>query len=321
MNDYYRDEYKEEGSTSSLTKAKDDEPCVYVVLLNWNGWRDTVECLHSFESMRYSNWQPIIVDNGSTDDSVKQLRNAFPATPLIENGKNLGFAAGNNVGIRFALKGRADYVFVLNNDTTVFPDTLPILVRFAECHPKAALMGPRIDRRDAYKEWPVRRQLSLLTILCTYSPLRRLIARLPLIRAQFYYTGNKPAPVCFLAGSALFFNVATFQATGLFDEATFLDFEEIIMAEKVRKMGLSLYFIPGAIVHHKGSISSSKLRARRYVENAKSEQYFLSTYSSLSGASRWLVRSVRLITYSVRALLYKNYRDHFVEFVAALLSR
>jgi len=272
------------------------------------------------DSIEYRNWHAVIVDNGSADDSAKRLREAYPTVPIIENGKNLGFAAGNNVGIRLALKEGADYVFVLNNDATVFPDTLSELVGFAEKHSEAALMSPKIHRREAHREWPIRRKFDLLTLLCTFTPLRRVVVRLPVMHRRFYYTGSEPAVVHFLPGSALFFRAATFQAAGLFDESTFLDFEELIMAEKVRSVGLSAYFIPQAGIRHKGSASGSKLRAKRYIENAKSEGYFFSTYVPLSAVGRCVVRLVRFVTYGARALRYRNYREHFGEFMDALLS-
>src|SRR6266487_3599586 len=105
-------------SAWSAAQSERDEPLVYIVLLNWNGWKDTVECMRSLERMAYKNWRAVVVDNGSTDDSVERLREASPELTIIETHKNLGFAAGNNVGIRLALKKAADYVFVLNNDTT-----------------------------------------------------------------------------------------------------------------------------------------------------------------------------------------------------------
>lgn len=297
------------------------EPSVYVVLLNWNGWRDTLECLRSLnDDLEYRNWHAIVVDNGSSDDSIGQIRRAYPAVPIIETGKNLGFAAGNNVGIRHALEVGADYVFVLNNDTTVFPDTVAQLVQFAERHPDAALMSPKIHRAQAYREWPVRRRLDLVTLLCAFSPLRRLVVRVPLLYKRFYYTGSEPEVVCFLPGSALFFRAMTFEAAGLFDENTFLDFEELIMAEKVRAAGLSAYFVPQAGVRHKGGASGSKLRAKRYIENAKSEGYFFSRYLSLPLGSVWIMKLVRFITYGARALRYRNYREHFSEFADVLLS-
>ncbi len=309
-------------TTSTLQSAPSStQPCVYVVLLNWNGWRDTVECMASLRGAEYGNWRAVIVDNGSTDDSIARLKEACPEASLIEVGKNLGFAGGNNVGIRFALENGADYAFVLNNDTTVSPGAISEFVRFAEQHPEAALMGPRIGRIDPQREWAIRRKLDLLTMLCTFSVLRRLIVRLPKVRDLFYCTGKDPSVAQVLSGSALFFRASAFAKTGFFDESTFLDFEELIMAEKVRSAGLSVYFVPQAEIWHKGSASAAKLRAKRYIENAKSEEYFFSQYVKLSPLGRSVVRLVRFVTYSMRAIRYRNYREHFAEFVQALRSR
>ena len=313
--------HEPQASDSSPAQPERDEPCVYVVLLNWNGWQDTLECMRSLQRMEYQNWHALVVDNGSTDDSVKRLKEAFPGLTVVETHTNLGFAAGNNVGIRLALKNGADYVFVLNNDTTVFPDTVSAFVGFAENHPTAALMGPRIDRRNPQREWSIIRKLDLLTVLCAFTVLRRLVARIPIIRGVFYCTNCRPSVVQFLPGSALFFRAATFQKTGFFDESTFLDFEELIMAEKVRKAGFSAYFVPEARICHKGSVSAGKLRAKRYIENAKSEEYFFSHYVRLSSLGRAMVRLIRFLTYAARALRYRNYREHFNEFMDALRAR
>ena len=306
---------------ASLDTTATDQPCVYVVVLNWNGWQDTLECVHSLRGMEYGNLHAVVVDNGSSNDSVDRLREACPEISIVRTGKNLGFAAGNNVGIRFALKNGADYVFVLNNDTTVAPDALSAFVAFAEKHPEAALLGPRINRRNPQREWPISRKLDLLTLLCTFTVLRRVVTRIPGIRGMFYCTRREPAVAQFLPGSALFFRAAAFEKIGLFDEKTFLDYEELIMAEKVRSAGFSAYFVPQAVIWHKGSASAAKLRAKRYIENAKSEEYFFSNYVRLSPFARFVTKLVRFLTYGTRALLYRNYREHFSEFMDAQLSR
>jgi hypothetical protein len=304
----------------ALTKVPSDagEPCVYVVVLNWNGWQDSVECICSLHRMEYGNWKAVVVDNGSSDDSVERLREACPDLVIIETGKNLGFAAGNNVGIRCALKNGADFVFVLNNDTTVEPDAVSQFVAFAEGHPEAALIGPRINRRAPQREWAISRRLDLLTVICTLSALRRIVTRTPVIRDLFYCTGSQPSIAQVLPGSALFFRASALEKTGLFDEATFLDFEELIMAEKVRRAGFSAYFLPQAAIWHKGSASATKLRAKRYIENAKSEEYFYSNYVRLSTVARWIIRLIRFVTFGVRALRYGNYRENFGAFIDAL---
>lgn len=310
-----------EHSDFPVAQPESDQPRVYIVLLNWNGWQDTVECMRSLCRTEYQSWHVVIVDNGSSNDSVERLKEAFPEVTIIETKRNLGFAAGNNVGIREALANKADYVFVLNNDTTVFPNTISQFVEFAEKHPEAALMGPSIDRRNPQREWPIRRKMNLITILFAFTALRRIVTRIPVMREIFYCTQNQPSPVQFLPGSALFFRAPSFEKIGLFDEATFLDFEELIMAEKVRSGGFSAYFVPQARIWHKGSASAANLRAKRYIENAKSEEYFLSHYVRLSHLGRFIVRLIRFFTYATRALRYQHYREHFREFMDALWAR
>jgi len=161
----------------------------------------------------------------------------------------------------------------------------------------------------------------MLTQICTFSPLRRVIAHIPVIRRIFFCTGSGPAVAQFLSGSALFFRAATLETIGLFDENTFLDFEELIMAERVRSAGFSVHFVPQASMWHKQSASAAGLQAKRYIENAKSEEYFLSHYVRPSSFERSIVRLIRFLTYGARALRYRNYREHFSEFMDALWSR
>lgn len=116
-------------------------PSVCCVLVNWNGWRDTLACLDSLTAQDYEDLQVIVVDNGSTNDSVERIREAHPSVTLIETGENLGFPSGCNVGIRAAYAGGADYMWLLNNDTVAPPDTASKLVRAAMANPKAGAVG------------------------------------------------------------------------------------------------------------------------------------------------------------------------------------
>ncbi len=101
---------------------------VACIILNWNGWRDTVECLDALKDCTYPQLTVIVVDNGSSDDSVARIRAAHPDVLLLESGSNLGFAGGNNIGIRYGLAHGADYLWLLNNDTKPAPDALSALV-------------------------------------------------------------------------------------------------------------------------------------------------------------------------------------------------
>ncbi len=94
-------------------------PTIVCVLVNWNGWQDTIACLNSLHAQSYPALQVIVVDNGSTNDSCQRIREAHPWVTLIETGRNLGFPGGCNAGTRLAMERGADYVWLLNNDTTV----------------------------------------------------------------------------------------------------------------------------------------------------------------------------------------------------------
>lgn len=125
---------------------------VFTILLNWNGLQDTLECLASLSKLDYPDVAVIVVDNCSSDSSVETIREKFPQVILIENSENLGFTGGNNVGMKYAMKAGADYVWLLNNDTVVEPDTLTKLVAGTERSPNIGLISPVIYYYDSPKE-------------------------------------------------------------------------------------------------------------------------------------------------------------------------
>jgi len=119
-------------------------PKVIAIVLNWNGKENTVKCLGSLSSIVYPNYEIMVVDNYSTDGSIECLEEMYPSIEIIRNSKNLGFAEGNNVGMRRALAGGADYVLLLNNDTIVDRYFLDRLVTAAEGDQTIGFAGPKV---------------------------------------------------------------------------------------------------------------------------------------------------------------------------------
>ena len=97
-------------------------PKITIIILNWNGKNNTLECLKSISKITYQNFKTLIVDNGSTDNSIFQIKNTCPNIKIIENKENLGFAKGNNIGIKHAIENNSQYILLLNNDTIVDKD-------------------------------------------------------------------------------------------------------------------------------------------------------------------------------------------------------
>lgn len=119
-------------------------PEVAIVVLNWNNYEDTAECLKSLEDIEYPKFSVWVVDNNSTDGSEERLSKEFGWCRFIFNNANDGFAAGNNIGIKQALSTEAEYVLLLNNDTVVPPSFLTKLVRTGESFDDIGIIGPTI---------------------------------------------------------------------------------------------------------------------------------------------------------------------------------
>jgi GT2 family glycosyltransferase len=220
-------------------------PQVVVIVLNWNGADDTLECLASLKKSSYPHVKILVVDNGSTDNSVELLRNAYPDLWLIKTGANLGFAGGNNVGIRAALAGGCDVVVLLNNDTTVAPDWLDEFARVAQTHPAGSVLGAKIFYTGKPStiwhfggSWDKDR--------CRYVLLGR---------GESDTQWSSVEKVDLIIGCCMWLPRTTIEAVGLLEEAFFLNYEETDWCCRALRAGFPLYSVPRAKVWHKISAS------------------------------------------------------------------
>ncbi|HIC91275.1 MAG TPA: glycosyltransferase family 2 protein [Syntrophaceae bacterium] len=222
-------------------------PKVSIIILNWNGLEDTLECLESVFKLDYPNFEVIVVDNGSTDDSVRQIRQEFPDVVIIENGKNLGFAEGNNVGIRYAIKNGAEYVLLLNNDTVVDPQLLNAFVEASQLYPEAGIFGAKIY----YYSEPNR-------IWDAGAKWNQNIGKFYIIGENQLDNENKfeqMIEVDYACGCSLFFRTALVSKIGLLDQRFFLTWEETDWCYSARRAGFKCLYVPKAKVWHKVSAS------------------------------------------------------------------
>ena len=219
---------------------------VTIVILNWNGLDDTLSCLGSLEELVYPDYDVIVCDNGSTDGSVEAIRESFPQVTVVENGDNLGFAEGNNRGIRVALDRGADFVMLLNNDTTVAPDMLCQLVDGASRHPDSEIFGPKIY----FAHRPS-------VIWFGGAMWNRSSVGFDIVGADQedgpeFCDERETEYVC---GCALFASARVWKAIGLLDPRFFVMWEETDWCARARENGFKCRMIPSSHVYHKVSQS------------------------------------------------------------------
>lgn len=224
-------------------------PWVTIVVLNWNRRQDTLECLASLMSLAYPRCEVAVVDNASRDGSVAAVRQSFPQVTVLENPSNLGYAGGNNVGLRWALARGADQVLLLNNDTIVHPDFLGELVRASLGHPEAGILGPTIYFYDQPAvvwsaggaiDWG-RGQSSMID-LYERGPSGLGTAR----------------PVDFVTGCALLVKASVVARIGPLDERFFSYWEEVDFCVRARRAGFGILHVPQSRIWHKISPASQQ---------------------------------------------------------------
>ncbi|MCX6907263.1 MAG: glycosyltransferase family 2 protein [Verrucomicrobia bacterium] len=244
------------------------QPRVAVIVLNYNSWQETVQCLESLRATTYSRWQAIVVDNGSTNDSVRQIqawaaRAGWPVADAVSSeesgsprplvllpaGRNLGYTGGNNAGIRHALHAGFDLVLVLNNDTTVDREFLNVLVEFACEHPRAGMVGPCIYEADRPQ-----------TIQSAGARIHWWKAKFPPLSGGITGAelGETPRMVDYISGAAILVRRETIERIGVLDEAFYLYVEEVDWCRRSAVAGYGIWVVPRSRIWHQGAASAKR---------------------------------------------------------------
>lgn len=233
--------------------SKKLHPKVSIVIPVHNKREYTIECLEFLKKLTYPNYEIIVVDNGSTDGTLKILREGFPYIDVIENKRNLGYGEGCNVGIRFALNNNAKYVFLLSNDTKVVHENLlDELVRAAEFNPKIGIIGPKV---------------------CDYDDPTN---------AQFSGAKRDSAGIQDLSGCAFLVKSNVFRNIGIIDSVYFAFFEDRDFFIRAKKFGYQLRFVPTVKILHKKSATAGRLSYLSLYYHNRNRFLFAKRYLSLS---------------------------------------
>jgi len=219
---------------------------IAVTILNWNGFEDTLECIESLEKSNFKDFKIIVIDNGSSDDSVSKLRSLGDRIQLIENPTNDGFAGGANKVVKAASDAGFSHIFLLNNDTTVDPDCLEALLNSSKEIEGEHVLAPRMFYYDSPEE-----------IWHDGHIWEHLKGEMAPIQNFPIWNQEGLNKVDHIIGAGLFFSAELYKKYGLFDERFFLNYEETDWEFRIQRQGVKLYTTSSAKIWHKISKSFS----------------------------------------------------------------
>lgn len=249
------------------------KPLVTIVLLNWNGKAVTLECLQSLQKISYKRSHIVLVDNGSTDDSVPAIRKAFHAVEILEMGKNLGFARGANVGMRQALRQGTDLLMLLNNDTVVDPKFLDFMVDTLLSEPSIGMVCPKIYYfMEPNRIWFAGGAMSMWTGTLRHIGIRE------------YDTGQYDIvrEIPHACGCCLLARRSVVEKIGLLDESFYLYTEDADWVMRARNAGYRVLYEPRAKIWHKVSVDSGG-----HLSWHKNKYKFLSNFRFFARYASW----------------------------------
>lgn len=240
---------------------------VVIVVLNWNNYKDTKECLESIQKVEYPSFEVLVVDNGSTDGSGDRINDEFEWCDVIFTDENLGYSAGMNVGIEAALDSDADYVLLLNNDTIVEPDFLAPLVETAEAHERVAIVSC-ITRFFENGE--------IQSAGRYFRPFR--------VRAPHYREPQAESPyeVDCVSGAVTLLDIEFVRREGGLEEAYFIGPDDVELGLRAQRLGWRVMVTPESEIYHKHAATASSGTPFRYYHSTRGRLHLASEYLSVS---------------------------------------
>ena len=246
-----------------------NNPKVSIIILNWNGKKDTIECIESLKKITYPKYEIILVDNGSTDGSVKCFKKLYSEIEIIENKENLGFAEGNNVATRRVVEIGIDYVLLLNNDTVVDPDFLTESVKVLENDTSIGIAGPTV-----YYYNEKGRIQSAGGKICWYK------GQTPHYTNKNNIKYNEIRDVDYIMGCALLARSELFKKIGYLNKDYFAYWEETDWCVRAKKAGYRIVHVPTAKIWHKGGSTTQKTSGFYEYQMTRNMFWFMKTHAA-----------------------------------------
>ena len=277
-------------------------PKLSVVVICWNDWKVLQDCLRSvFDGTHKIDFEVIVTDNGSSDDSVDLVRRNFPAVRVVENRANLGFAGGNNAGIREA---RGEYILILNPDTLCHDGSFDRWIEFADRHPETGAFGCRVLNPDGTYQESARPFPSLRGSFIAAVGMRPLAYVVPALRSDRYegWKGDTEREIDWQSGCCVLFRGELLKSLGGFDDQFFYHFEEVDLCRRVWKAGYPIRFTPDPTITHLGGQWRNRFPLQFALETGRSRYKYFYKHFGETGAKR--CRKVMLTHLRVRQFGY-----------------
>lgn len=220
---------------------------VLAIILHWNDYEDTIDCVESLFDSKWKNLEILIVDNNSIGDEAERLQKKFPTIKIIRNKKNLGFAGGNNIGIRNALKNDSSFIFLLNNDAKVKKNCIPELIKKVN-NPTTGIAVPKIYNQGTKKIQS-----------CGDYFNKKLGLSLHLKK-----NSKQAFEVNAASGAAMMIKLDVIEKVGLFDEKFFAYYEDLDLCLRMKNKGYKILAVPSAEAEHKLSSSTNGSLVKTY---------------------------------------------------------
>jgi len=271
---------------------------VALIIVNFNGLEYLADCLTSLANLDYAkeNYKIFLVDNASTDNSVNFVRANFPQVEIIVNKENLGFAKGNNIGIKKALAENFDYICLINQDTISDPGFLKELVKTAEADEKIAAVQPRIML------YPEKDKVNSLGNSIHYLGFGYSSG------GYQQFNGNlEPKEIAYASGAAVLIKTNVLKQVGLFDPDFFMYHEDLDLGWRMRLAGYKILVVPNAVIYHKYQFSKS-IKKYYFMERNRLlcllENYKIGTLILIFPA--WLVMEIGLLLFSLKSGFWRE---------------
>ena len=279
---------------------------VSIIIPHWNGIDILSECIDSLNNTEYSNFEIIVVDNYSSDESVKWLKANHPKIKIIENDKNYGYAGGCNRGIN---NSKGDYIVFLNNDTVHKKDWLSNLVTFMNKHPDCAAVQPKIlnyYERDKFDY--AGGAGGHMDILCYPFARGRLFLEQEIDNNQY----DDDAPCFWASGTAIMVRKEFFLEVEKFDENFFAHMEEIDLCWRLQLKGHNIYVNPKSVIYHKNAVSLPMTSIKKFMLNHRNSlMMLLSNYKVLTTLYLFPIRYMLELVAILYALTKLDFRHMF----------